>query len=164
MTAKRLTMEEAAELVPTGSMLALGGMTLYRRPVAFVRALINRYRQQGEPCDLTLLAFTGGFTFAAMTAWLDKLKNRLRLMIERDGYQWVHTALAVLIGWYCLVLWFDRYNLMLALAVGSFFFGFVGLLLAMPAAVLIKLLLREGLARYRESDAFRKADEASGAD
>jgi glutaconate CoA-transferase subunit A len=61
MTAKRLTMEEAAELVPTGSMLALGGMTLYRRPVAFVRALINRYRQQGEPCDLTLLAFTGGF-------------------------------------------------------------------------------------------------------
>ena len=40
----------------------------------------------------------------------------------------------------------------LALAVGSFFLGFVGLLLAMPAAVLIKLLLRDALARYREAD------------
>jgi len=36
---------------------------------------------------------------------------------------------------------------MLALAAGSFFFGFVGLLLAMPAALLLKLALRETLAR-----------------
>lgn len=43
----------------------------------------------------------------------------------------------------------------LALAVGSSFFGFVGLLLAMPAAVLIKLLLRESLTRYRSSRIFR---------
>jgi predicted PurR-regulated permease PerM len=52
---------------------------------------------------------------------------------------------------------------MLALAVGGFFFGFVGLLLAMPAAVFIKLLLREGVSRYRASDAFTEpggADEA----
>jgi len=42
----------------------------------------------------------------------------------------------------------------LALAVGGAFFGFVGLLIAVPAAVLIKLLLREGLARYRRSAAF----------
>jgi predicted PurR-regulated permease PerM len=42
----------------------------------------------------------------------------------------------------------------LALAVGSSFFGFVGLLLAMPAAVLVKLLLRESLARYRSSRIF----------
>jgi predicted PurR-regulated permease PerM len=42
----------------------------------------------------------------------------------------------------------------LALAVGSFFFGFVGLLLAMPAAVLIKLVVRDALARYRESRVF----------
>lgn len=39
----------------------------------------------------------------------------------------------------------------LALAMGSFFFGFAGLLLAMPAGVLIKLLLREALAHYRKS-------------
>jgi predicted PurR-regulated permease PerM len=44
---------------------------------------------------------------------------------------------------------------MLALAVGSFFFGFVGLLLAMPIAVLIKLVLRESIARYRKSRVFR---------
>jgi predicted PurR-regulated permease PerM len=40
---------------------------------------------------------------------------------------------------------------MLALAVGSFFFGFVGLLLAMPAAVLLKLVLRELLARLEQA-------------
>ncbi len=61
MTAKPLTLEEAAELVPSGCTLALGGMTLYRRPVAFTSALLKRYRQTGEPRDLTLLAFTGGF-------------------------------------------------------------------------------------------------------
>ena len=61
MSAKHMTMEEAAGLVPSGCTLALGGMTLYRRPVAFTRALLERYRQSGEPSDLTLLAFTGGF-------------------------------------------------------------------------------------------------------
>jgi predicted PurR-regulated permease PerM len=49
---------------------------------------------------------------------------------------------------------------MLALAIGSFFFGFVGLLIAMPAAVLIKLLLRESLARYHDSRVFRGGPEA----
>jgi predicted PurR-regulated permease PerM len=39
----------------------------------------------------------------------------------------------------------------LALAVGSFFFGFVGLLLAMPAAVFIKLIVREAVKRYEQS-------------
>lgn len=42
----------------------------------------------------------------------------------------------------------------LALAVGGAFFGFVGLLIAVPGAVLIKLLLREGLSRYRRSATF----------
>ncbi len=40
---------------------------------------------------------------------------------------------------------------MLAIAVAAFFFGFVGLLLAIPGAILIKLLLTSGLRRYRES-------------
>jgi predicted PurR-regulated permease PerM len=43
----------------------------------------------------------------------------------------------------------------LALSVGGFFFGFAGLLLAMPAGVLIKLMLREGLLRYRASAVYR---------
>lgn len=43
----------------------------------------------------------------------------------------------------------------LALAVGGFFFGFVGLLLAVPGAVGIKLLVERGLERYRASDFYR---------
>jgi predicted PurR-regulated permease PerM len=43
----------------------------------------------------------------------------------------------------------------LTLAVGSFFFGFVGLLLAMPAGVLAKLLLQSAWRRYRSSEAYK---------
>ncbi|MFQ5688868.1 MAG: AI-2E family transporter [Gemmatimonadota bacterium] len=39
----------------------------------------------------------------------------------------------------------------LALALFSFFLGFVGLLIAVPAAVLLKLLIQVGLRRYRAS-------------
>lgn len=58
MRDKVITIEEAVRLVGSGDTLALGGMTIYRRPVAFVRALIAQSR---APRDLTLLAFTGGF-------------------------------------------------------------------------------------------------------
>ena len=44
---------------------------------------------------------------------------------------------------------------LLALAVSGYFFGFLGLLIAVPLAVLAKLLLRMGLARYRSSKLFR---------
>jgi glutaconate CoA-transferase, subunit A len=57
---KQVPLEQAADIVFSGCMLAIGGLTLYRRPVAFVRALIRRFMQSGEPKDLTLLAFTGG--------------------------------------------------------------------------------------------------------
>lgn len=43
----------------------------------------------------------------------------------------------------------------LALAVGGFFFGFVGLLLAVPGAVGIKLLVERGVERYRASGLYR---------
>lgn len=46
----------------------------------------------------------------------------------------------------------------LALALGGAFFGFVGLLIAMPAAILFKLLLHRGLERYRASRLY--TDEA----
>ncbi len=58
---KLIGMEEAVSLVKPGMMLALGGMTLYRRPVAFVRSLLNHFHGQKEPANLTLLAFTGGY-------------------------------------------------------------------------------------------------------
>jgi glutaconate CoA-transferase subunit A len=57
---KLVSIEEAAAWVPSGCTLALGGMTLYRRPMAFVRALLKRFRGTGEPHDLTLLTFTAG--------------------------------------------------------------------------------------------------------
>jgi glutaconate CoA-transferase subunit A len=60
MSNKLMSIEEAAALVPSGCTLGLGGMTLYRRPIAFVRALLRRFRQTGEPNGLTLLAFTAG--------------------------------------------------------------------------------------------------------
>jgi len=57
---KLISMDEAASMIAPGSTLALGGMTLYRRPMAFVRALLKRKRSTGEPHDLTLLCFTAG--------------------------------------------------------------------------------------------------------
>jgi len=57
---KLISLPEAAALVQPGSTLALGGLTLYRRPLAFVRALLQRNRQKNIRFDLTLLAFTAG--------------------------------------------------------------------------------------------------------
>lgn len=42
----------------------------------------------------------------------------------------------------------------LSLAVGGYFFGFAGLLLAIPAALLVKMLAGAGLERYRKSAVF----------
>ena len=58
---KRISIENAAELVTSGCCLGLGGMTLYRRPVAFVSALIKRKQHSGNPENITLLTFTAGF-------------------------------------------------------------------------------------------------------
>lgn len=57
MKDKRTSLAEAAKRVGDDDTLALGGMTIYRRPVAFVRALLER---EPRPRNLTLLAFTGG--------------------------------------------------------------------------------------------------------
>lgn len=57
---KRITIEEAAAQINNNCILALGGLTLYRRPVAFVRSLIKHHTQNGKPEDLTLLVFTAG--------------------------------------------------------------------------------------------------------
>lgn len=50
-------LDKAAAVVKDRDTLALGGMTLYRRPIGFVKALLARSR---PPKDLTLLSFTGG--------------------------------------------------------------------------------------------------------
>lgn len=51
-----MTLAEAAALVRRGDVLALGGMNLYRRPVAFVRELLKT-----DARDLTLLCFTASY-------------------------------------------------------------------------------------------------------
>ena len=60
ISGKIITLEQAASLVQSGETLALGGTTLYRRPMAFVRALLRRQVSEQEPGNLTLLAFTAG--------------------------------------------------------------------------------------------------------
>ncbi len=55
---KIITLEEAAQLVNPQMTLALGGMTVYRRPVAFVYELLRRKQ---PPKNLTLLCFTAGY-------------------------------------------------------------------------------------------------------
>jgi glutaconate CoA-transferase subunit A len=52
---KTSTMEQAVRTVSSGCVLGLGGMTLYRRPMAFVRALLGT-----DAKDLTLLSLTSG--------------------------------------------------------------------------------------------------------
>jgi glutaconate CoA-transferase, subunit A len=56
MKDKVTTLAEAVSLVRSGDTLALGGMNLYRRPVAFVRELLKT-----EVSDLTLLCFTSSY-------------------------------------------------------------------------------------------------------
>jgi glutaconate CoA-transferase subunit A len=60
MIDKQIPLTEAVKLVPSGCMLGIGGLTIYRRPIAFVHALLAQNRQIGEPTNLTLLAFTAG--------------------------------------------------------------------------------------------------------
>ena len=48
MINKVTTLTEAVKLVREGDTLALGGMTLYRRPVAFVRELIRQVCREAE--------------------------------------------------------------------------------------------------------------------
>jgi glutaconate CoA-transferase subunit A len=55
---QQTSLTEAANLVQDGMTIALGGMTIYRRPTAFVRALLRR---NPRPHNLTLLCFTAGY-------------------------------------------------------------------------------------------------------
>jgi glutaconate CoA-transferase subunit A len=57
MIDKTVSLSDSLELIQSNQTLALGGMTIYRRPVTFVRALIC---QDQPPTNLTLLSFTCG--------------------------------------------------------------------------------------------------------
>lgn len=51
-----VTIEDAVNVIEDDTTLALGGMTLYRRPIGFVKGLLRR---EQKPKNLTLLSFTG---------------------------------------------------------------------------------------------------------
>ncbi len=55
---KFVTLTQAVEYVTDGQTLAFGGMTLYRRPAAFARALVLH---ESPPRGLTLVSFTAGY-------------------------------------------------------------------------------------------------------
>lgn len=57
---KRISLAEAVARVADGATLALGGTTLYRRPMAFSLSLRDRFARTEGPRDLTLLCFTAG--------------------------------------------------------------------------------------------------------
>jgi glutaconate CoA-transferase, subunit A len=58
---KRTSLSDAVLLVPdAGATVAFGGVTLYRRPMAFALAMLQRHALHGVPRDLTLLNFTAG--------------------------------------------------------------------------------------------------------
>lgn len=52
-----IRLDEATQHITDNTVLALGGMTLYRRPMAFIRALLKKV---SRPKGLTLLSFTMG--------------------------------------------------------------------------------------------------------
>src|SRR5438105_4059456 len=60
---KRLTLGEAVALVHAGDTLGIGGMTLYRKPMAFVRELARCGTK-----DVTLLGFTSAFDAELLAA------------------------------------------------------------------------------------------------
>ncbi len=60
MADKIMTMAEAVELIKPDSMLALGGMTIYRRPMAYVLALYKRFLESGTPHGLDLTGIHRG--------------------------------------------------------------------------------------------------------
>jgi glutaconate CoA-transferase subunit A len=60
---KLTTLAEAARLVRAGDMIGIGGMTLYRKPMAFVRELARSGVK-----DLTLLGFTSSFEAELLAA------------------------------------------------------------------------------------------------
>ena len=56
---KLISLTDAAAMVkPKGCRLSLGGFTLYRRPMAFSLALLDRFRNENTPSDITLINFT----------------------------------------------------------------------------------------------------------
>lgn len=87
-----LSLGDAAALVQDGQTLALGGFTVYRRPVAFVRELLRR---DPRPKDLTLLCFTAGIESDLLVgAGCVKMVRSVYFGLESFGFAPMFTAKA----------------------------------------------------------------------
>lgn len=62
-SSKLMSLAEAARLVRAGDVIGIGGMTLHRKPMAFVRELVRL--QQSE---FTLVSFTSSFEAELLAA------------------------------------------------------------------------------------------------
>jgi glutaconate CoA-transferase, subunit A len=92
MIDKYKSLQDAAALVNPGAVLALGGVTLYRRPVAFVRELLRR---TDRPDGLTLLTFTAGYESDLLVgAGLIKTIRTCYFGLEIFGFAPMFTAAA----------------------------------------------------------------------
>jgi glutaconate CoA-transferase subunit A len=60
-TDKITDLNRALDLLPEGDFsIGFGGVTLYRRPMAFALACLARHKQSGHPHQMTLINFTSG--------------------------------------------------------------------------------------------------------
>jgi glutaconate CoA-transferase subunit A len=58
---KRVSLQEAIDAIDLNeSTIAFGGVTLYRRPMAFSLALLQHFQHKDKPHNMTLLSFTAG--------------------------------------------------------------------------------------------------------
>jgi glutaconate CoA-transferase subunit A len=57
---KIMPIQDSVKLISSGDVLAFGGVTLYRRPMAFALSLLAYHAEESLPLDLTLLCFTAG--------------------------------------------------------------------------------------------------------
>lgn len=58
---KRKSLAEALALAAgTGNSIAFGGVTLYRRPMAFALGLLHTFESDGQPSEVTLMSITAG--------------------------------------------------------------------------------------------------------
>jgi glutaconate CoA-transferase, subunit A len=75
---KLLTLAEAVQRLPAGPIrLALGGVTLYRRPMAFTLALLHHFESEGAGGQLELVCFTAGLESDILVGagWVNRVRT-----------------------------------------------------------------------------------------
>lgn len=92
---KVIEFKDAIRQIENGMTIAIGGMTLYRKPVRFVTELIKFYISNQQPNNLTLLSFTAGYECDLLVAsgMIEKVRT-CYFGLESFGFAPVFTYLA----------------------------------------------------------------------